>query len=129
MPKNDISLRVWSPLHSQNQIFLSMPFSLVFKLIMYMKFQNILMTGYRDMDKNIKNAPKMGYFQHCDLPRVFFQKSDSVTFVPILWCTNFTQKLEKTNIRSPRYFGRTNGRHGWLHRTPLFKPRSEIIKC
>ena len=31
------------------------------ELITYMKFQNILRPGCRDMDKNIKNAPKMGF--------------------------------------------------------------------
>ena len=43
---------------------------------------------------NIKNAPKMGFFPICDPPRFFFQKSGSVTFVP-LWCTNFMQKIRK----------------------------------
>ena len=44
--------------------------------------------------KNIKNAPKMGVFPHLRPPKIFFQKSGSVTFVP-LWCTNFMQKIRK----------------------------------
>ena len=55
------------------------------------------------MEKNIKNAPKMGFFPHLRPPKMFFQKSGSVTFVP-LRCTNFMQKLEKNNEQSLRYF-------------------------
>ena len=36
----------------------------------------------------------MGVFPHLRPPRIFFQKSGSVTFVP-LWCTNFMQKIKK----------------------------------
>ena len=35
-------------------------------------------------------------------PRIFFQKSGSVTFVH-LWCYNYMQKIRKTNERSLRY--------------------------
>ena len=35
----------------------------------------------------------MGFSPICD-PKIFFQKSGSVTFVP-LWCTNFMQKIRK----------------------------------
>ena len=49
-------------------------------LILYMKFQKIVMTGCKDMDKKIKNSLKWG-FPHL-LPLRF------VTFVP-LWCPNF----------------------------------------
>ena len=74
-----------------------------------MKFQKILMTGCRDMNK-----------KH---PQDFFSKSGSVTFVP-LWCPKFIQKTTKTKERSPRYLktdGRTH-RLGQLLRTPSCKP-------
>ena len=54
-----------------------------------MKFQNILTTGCKDMDNNIKNVTKWGFSPICD-PKIFFQKSGSVTF-------------EKTNGPSLRY--------------------------
>ena len=44
--------------------------------------------------KNIKNAPKMGFFPHLQPPKIFFQKPGSVSFVP-LWCTNFMQKIRE----------------------------------
>ena len=46
------------------------------------------------MQSNIKNAPKMVIFFHLRPPKIFFQKSGSVTFVP-LWCSNFMQKIRK----------------------------------
>ena len=47
------------------------------------------------MDKKTsKNAPKRGVFPHLRPPGNFFQKSGSVTFVPI-WYTNFMQKILK----------------------------------
>ena len=36
----------------------------------------------------------MGVFPHLRPPKIFFQKSGSVTFVP-LWCTDFMQKIRK----------------------------------
>ena len=64
-----------------------------------MKFQKLLMTGCRDMD--IKIPPKMCFSPICD-PQDFFQKSGSVTFVP-LWYPNFMQRIRKNNERSLRY--------------------------
>ena len=64
------------------------------------------------MDKNIKNAPKMEVFPHLWLPKILFQKSGSVIFVP-LWWPNLMQKTRKTNKRSLRYLktdGHTDGR-------------------
>ena len=52
------------------------------ELIRYMEFQQILMTGCRKMNKNIKNAQNMGGFPICDR-KIFFQKSGSVTFVTL----------------------------------------------
>ena len=76
-----------------------------------MKFKKLLMTGCRDMDKNIKNTPKW-VFPPFVTPQDFFQESGSVTFAP-LWYPNFMQKLGKTNLQSLRYL-KTDGRmdHG-----------------
>ena len=55
--------------------------------------------------------PQNGYFLPFVTPKMFFQKSGSVTFVP-LWCPNFMKKIRKTSKRSLRYLktdGRTNG--------------------
>ena len=57
-------------------------------------FVKILRAVFEIWTKNIKNAPKMGVFPHLRPPKIFFQKSGSVTFVP-LWCTNFMQKFRK----------------------------------
>ena len=66
---------------------------------MYMKFQNFLMTGSRDMSKNIKNAQKWGFSpswdpKSCKTGIQQDEKSGSVTFVPI-WCPYFMQKKQK----------------------------------
>ena len=45
------------------------------ELITLMEFQNILMTGCRDMGKKL--APQMGV-----VTKIFFQNSNSVTFYP-----------------------------------------------
>ena len=72
----------------------------------------------------------MGFFHF----QVFFQKSGSVTIVP-LWCPNFMQKIRINDEQSLRYLkryrprtdgrttdgrttgGRTTYGDGWLHRT------------
>ena len=54
------------------------------ELLMHIKFQKLLMTGCRDMDKKHQKYPQCGDFTP-------FQKSGSVNFVP-LWCPNFMQK-------------------------------------
>ena len=38
-----------------------------------MKFQKNLMAGYRDMGKNIKNAPEMGFFPNLWPSKIFFK--------------------------------------------------------
>ena len=57
-------------------------------------FVKILRAVFEIWTKNIKNAPKMGVFPYLRPPKIFFQKSGSVTFVP-LWCTNFMQKIRE----------------------------------
>ena len=61
---------------------------------MYMKFQKLLITGCRDMDKKHQKYPKSWGFPHLRPPQIFLQKSGSITFVP-LWCSNFMQKIRK----------------------------------
>ena len=46
------------------------------------------------MDKKHQKCTKNGGFPSFVNPKIFFQKSGSVTFVP-LWCTNFMQKIKK----------------------------------
>ena len=69
---------------------------------MYMKFQKLLMTGCRDMDKKHQKYPQNGFFPQFVIPQDFFPKSGSVTFVP-LWCRNFMQNIRKTYEWSLRY--------------------------
>ena len=78
-------------------------------------FVKILRAVFEIWTKNIKNAPKMGVFPHLRPPKIFFQKSGSVTFVP-LWCTNFMQKIRKILRAVSEIFkdGRTNGRTNGL---------------
>ena len=44
--------------------------------------------------KKHQKVPKKGGSPPFATPKNFFQKSGSVTFVP-LWCTNFLQKIRK----------------------------------
>ena len=62
------------------------------------------------MDKKHQKCPKNGGFPPFATPQDFFQKSGSVTFVP-LWCTNFMQKIRKILRAVSEIFkdGRTNG--------------------
>ena len=77
-------------------------------------------------EKTSKMPQKWGFSPICD-PQDFFQKSGSVTFVP-LWCSNFMQKIRKNQWTVSEIFkdgrtdhGRTNGQ-GRLLRTPSGKP-------
>ena len=62
------------------------------------------------MDKKHQKYPKNGGFPLFVTPQDFFQKSGSVTFVP-LWCTNFMQKFRKILRAVSEIFkdGRTDG--------------------
>ena len=64
------------------------------ELIMYMKFQKILMTGCRDLDKKHKKCPQNGFFPQLVTPKIFFQKSGSVTSLH-LWYFTFMQNFRK----------------------------------
>ena len=60
-----------------------------------MKFQNILMTGSRNMGKILQKYPQNGFF-----PKFFFQKSSLSLLYPY---SASVQKSEKTKERSLRY--------------------------
>ena len=80
--------------------------------LMYVKFQKLLMTECRDVDKKHRKCPQSGVYLHCDPPR-FFQKSGSLTLC---------KKIEKTN--EPTQIiqdGPTDGQRRLL-RIPLGKP-------
>ena len=89
------------------------------ELIMYMKFQRLLITGCRDMDKNIKNAWKMGIFP-------LFCKNRALSLLYPYSALTSCKKLEKTNEQSneqifkdgPMDRPRTDGQ-GWFTREPL----------
>ena len=76
-----------------------------------------------------QKCPQNGVFPPSVTPKIFFQKSGSVTFVP-LWCPNFMQKTRKTNEQSLRYLKTDTRTHthtdthgqGRLLRTPSGKP-------
>ena len=76
------------------------------------------------MTKNHKKCPQNGGFSPMCDPKHFFQKSGSVTSVP-LGCPNSMQKIKKTNERSLRYLktdGPRKDGQGRLLRTPLGEP-------
>ena len=58
--------------------------------------------------KNIKNAPKMGFFPICDPPRFFFKNRALSLLYPYGALTS-CKKLEKSLERSLRYL-KTDGR-------------------
>ena len=87
-------------------------------LDMYVKFQKLLMTGCRDMDKKLQKWPQNGGFSPiCDPPGFFFQKSGSLTSC---------KKFEITNERSLRFLKtdtltqrQTNGPTRAITKNPL----------
>ena len=77
-----------------------------------MKFQKLLMTGCRDMDKKTSKIPqKWGFSPICDPPRFFF-KNRALSFLYPYGALTACKKLEKNNERTLRYLktdGRTDG--------------------
>ena len=71
--------------------------------IMYIKFQKILMTGCRDMDKKDQKCSKNGSIPLFENLQDFFQKSGSVTFLH-LWYPNFMQNKTKYTMDPGIYF-------------------------
>ena len=117
MTKKRPSLKkgVWLLLYSPNQNFLGHAVfarcSVSMRTVQTQNFVKILGAVFEIWTKNIKNAPKMGVFPHLRPLKIFFQKSGSVTFVP-LWCSNFMQKSRKILRAVSQIFkdGRTNER-------------------
>ena len=70
----------------------------------------------------------MGVFPHLRPPKIFFQKSGSVTFVP-LWCTNFMQKIRKILRAVSEIFkdGRTD--HGRTNEGDYYGPNRVNPGC
>ena len=60
--------------------------------------------NFNDMQifKKKTTMPLHGFFSQLWTPKIFFQKSGTVTFVP-LWCPNFMKKNRKTNWLPLRY--------------------------
>ena len=73
-----------------------------------MKFQNILMTGCKDMSKTLQNTPEK-VFPFCDSRRFFLFKIRTVTFVPS-WYPNYMQNFRKTKGPFKNYLSSLGGR-------------------
>ena len=65
---------------------------------MYVKFQKLLMTGCRDMDKKHQKCPKNGVFPPFVTPQDFFKNQALSLLYPDGALTS-CKKLEKTNKR------------------------------
>ena len=79
--------------------------------MMYMKFQKLLLTGCRDMDKNIKISSKMGFSPICDPTRLFFKNLALSLLYPYGALTSWKKNDEWSPRRTdPWIDGQTNGR-------------------
>ena len=77
-------------------------------LIMYMKFQKILMTRCRDMDKKLKKYQKTGSSPIFE-PQRFFFKIRALSFLYPYGAVTSCKKLEQTNEQSLRYLKTDHG--------------------
>ena len=95
------------------------------ELIMYMKFQKVLMIGCRDMGKK----HQIWVFFPFVTPQDFFSKMGLCHFYP-LWWPNFMQKIRKNQWVVFKIFkdGRTDGRtdKGDYYRPHRVNPGSKI---
>ena len=82
------------------------------ELIMYMKFQKILMTRCRDMDKKHQKCPI------CDPQRFFFKNQTLSLLYPYGAITSY-KRLEKTNKQTLRYPKTDTYKHTQTHRQGL----------
>ena len=73
------------------------------ELIMYIKFQKLLMTGCRDMDKKHQKYPQNGGFPPFVTPQDFFSKIGLCHFCTFMVDLTSCKKLEKTDGRSLSY--------------------------
>ena len=100
------------------------------ELIMYMKFQKLLMTGCRDMDKKHQNYPQNGGFPQFVTPQDFF-KNRALPFLYPYGSLTSCKKSEKTNEWSLRYLKTdgpmdqrtTDGRTRAITKDPSGEPR------
>ena len=69
---------------------------------MHVKFQKLLMTGCRHMDRKHKKYPKNVFFPICDPPRFFFKNWALSLLYPYVALTS-CKVSEKLSERSPRY--------------------------
>ena len=94
---------------------------------MYMKFQKILMTGCRDMDKKHQKCPKNGGFPPFVTPQDFFFKNRALSLLYPYGALTSCKKWKKTNERSPRYL-KTDGRtdKGDYYGPHRVNPRSKM---
>ena len=72
------------------------------ELITYMKFQKLLMTGCRDMDKKHQKCPQNGFFPHL-WPPIFFFKNQALSLLYHYGALTSCKKSEKINERSMKY--------------------------
>ena len=69
---------------------------------MYVKFQKLLMTGCRDMNKKPQKCPQNGRFTPIVTQKIFFNNRALSLLYPYGALAS-CKKLEKTNERSLRY--------------------------
>ena len=90
------------------------------KLIMYMKFQKILMTGCRDMDKKHQKCPK-NVFSPFVTPQYFFFKNRALSLLYPYGALNSCKKIRKKQWTVSEIFKDwppTTDGQGRLLRTP-----------
>ena len=113
MTKKRLSLKkgVWLLLYSPNQNFLGHAVfarcQVSMRTVQTQNFVKILRAVFEIWTKNIKNAPKMGFFPICDPPRFFFKNRALSLLYPYGALTS-CKKLEKSLERSLRYL-KTDG--------------------
>ena len=90
------------------------------ELIMYMKFQKLLIAGCRDMDKKQQNIPKIEFFPICDA-QDFFSKIRLCHFCTLMVPKLHAKKQKKNNERSLRYLKSDHGRVRAITRDSLGK--------
>ena len=102
------------------------------KRMMYMKFQKLLMTGRRDMDKKTSKSPrKWGFSPICD-PSRFSPKNRALSLLYPYGALTSCKKLEKTNEQSLKYqktdqrtdHRTDHGRTGAITKDILWRTRS-----
>ena len=73
------------------------------ELITYMKFQKILMTGCRDMDKKHQKCPQNGVFPQFVTPKIFY-KNRALSLLYLYGAKSSCKKTYSTNELSLKIF-------------------------